>query len=197
MCWDARVASRTFRLVVVTNNRKVVAVTAIAKSFVKGLFFLALLYALFRYVGEFSERESVVLAMVAWIGYGLYERLNIPRVETVFTPFRVSFFPNWYELLLDFKLIKDKEDWKRLCEAEDKLPASQFRVFKQGFSFSVVQPPSDEGLMPGLTFWDNRKVFIGELELSEPIIEKEGDRWAFGRFGEKHEFFDCSAPRSN
>jgi hypothetical protein len=172
----------------------------LVKVLVRAILFAGLLYVLFRYVAEFSDRQSIVLAVVAWVGYGLYESLNLSRKSVdVFTPFCVSFFPNWYELLSDFKLIKDKEDWKQLCEAENKIPPSKFNVFKQGFSFTVIKPPSEEGLLPGLAFWNNQKVFLNELELSEPVIEEEGDELRFGRFGEKHKFFDhpsfASLPR--
>src|SRR6266851_3203895 len=163
---------------------------AIVKALAKSILFIALLYALFRYAGDFSDRESTVLAIVAWVGYGLYERLNLSRkTEDVFTPFCVSFFPNLYKLLSDLTLLKGEEDWKRLCEAANKRPASRFNVFKEGFSFTVIRPPSGEGLLPGLTFWNNRKVFLNELELNEPIIEEDGDGLRL-RFGEKHKFFD-------
>src|SRR5467141_684320 len=162
----------------------------IVKVLAKSILFIALLYALFRYAGDFSTSQSVVLTIVSLIGYGLYERLNLSRkTEDVFTPFCVSFFPNWYELLSDLTLIKGEEDWKRLCEAEEKIPPSKFNMFKQGFSFTVIKPPSEEGLLPGLAFWNNQKVFLNELELSEPVIEEEGDGLRL-RFGEKHKFFD-------
>ena len=162
---------------------------AIVKVLAKSILFIALLYALFRYAGDFSTSQSVVLTIVSWIGYGLYEKLNLSRKsEGVFTPFCVSFFPNWYELLSDLTLITGEEDWKRLCEAANKVPASRFNVFKQGFSFTVIKPPSEEGLLPGLAFWNNQKVFLNELELSEAIIE-EDDGLRF-RHGEKHNFFD-------
>ncbi|HET7107269.1 MAG TPA: hypothetical protein VFI38_10695 [Candidatus Acidoferrum sp.] len=162
----------------------------IVKALAKSVLFVAVLYALFRYAGDFSTSQSVVLTIVSWVGYGLYERLNLSRkAECVFTPFCVSFFPHWYELLSDLTLIKDEEDWKRLCESVNEVPASKFSVFKQGFSFTVIRPPSEQDLWPGLTFWNNEKVFLNELELSEPVIENEDDGMRFG-FGEKHKFFN-------
>jgi hypothetical protein len=162
----------------------------IVKAVGKSLLFFAALYALFRYAGDFSTSQSVVLTAVAWLGYGLYERLNLSRKpEDVFTPFCVSLFPNWYELLSDLKLIRGEEDWKRLCDVANKVPATKFNVFKQGFSFTVIKPPSEEGLLPGLTFWNNEKMFLNELELNQTIIEEEDERLRF-RHGEKHKFFD-------
>ncbi|MGA2301671.1 MAG: hypothetical protein ABSG77_13390 [Candidatus Acidiferrum sp.] len=162
----------------------------IVKALARSLLFVAVLYVLFRYAGDFSTSQSVVLTIVSWVGYGLYEKLNLSRkAEDVFTPFCVSFFPNWYELLSDLTLIKGEEDWQRLCEASNKIPATKFNVFKQGFSFTVIRPPSEQDLLPGLAFWNNEKVFLNELELSEPVIEEEGDGFRL-RLGEQHNFFD-------
>ena len=70
-----------------------------------------------------------------------------------------------------------------------KFQASKFNVFKQGFSFTVIKPPSSEGLLPGLTFWNNRKAFLNDLELSEPVIEEESDEWRVEDLV-RHKFFD-------
>jgi hypothetical protein len=119
----------------------------------KRLLLFATLYTLFRYAGDFSTSQSVVLTVVSWLGYGPYEELSLSRkTEDVFTPFSVSVYPNWYVLLLDFKLIRSEEDWGRLCDAADKLPASTFSVFRRGFLFTVIKPPSPESLPPGLAF---------------------------------------------
>jgi len=65
------------------------------KALANSLLLVAVLYVLFRYAGDFSTSQSVVLTVVSWVVYGLYEKLNLSRkVEDVFTPFCVSFFPN-------------------------------------------------------------------------------------------------------
>lgn len=172
----------------------------IVKALGNSLLFVALLYVFFRYAGEFSTRQSVVLTAVGWMGSRLYERLNLSRkTEDVFTPFRVSCIPNWYELLSDFKLIRGQDDWKRLCDAANKLPASTFSALRQGgFSFTVIRPPSSGSMPPGLAFWNNEKTFLNDLELEASVIEPEDERLQL-RHGEKHDFFDhpsfASLPR--
>jgi hypothetical protein len=171
----------------------------IIKALGKTLLFVAALYVFFRYAGDFSASQSAVLTAVAWLGYGLYEKLNLPsKAEDVFTPFCVSFYPKWYPLLLDFKLLSGKEDWKLLCDAENKIPETEFSVFRQGFSFTVIRPPSSEGLLPGLTFWNNHKTFLNDLELEAAIIERDEEDQPIGS-EKKHRFFDhpswASLPR--
>ncbi len=160
---------------------------AIAKALLKSLIFLALLVC-FRFLGDFSFQQSVVLGVAAWIAYGLYEKLNASRtVSNVFSPFCVSIYPNWYELLSDLTLMKTEDEWQQLCRAANERPEREYTVFRRGFTFTVIKPPADDGLLPGLTFWDNRKVFLAEVELSEPVIEVE-DNFSLPGRGEEHPF---------
>jgi len=162
---------------------------AIAKALLKSLIFLVLSYICFRYLGDFSSQQSAVLAVAASMGYGLYEKLNASRtVADVFSPFCASIYPNWYELLSDFKLINSEDEWDKLCNAANETPEREYTLFRRGFAFTVIKPPADDGLLPGLTFWHNRKVFLADLELSEPIIEIENEFHLPGR-GEEHPFF--------
>jgi|ERR1700722_18991497 len=158
------------------------------KALGKSLLFVAVLYAFFRYAGDFSTAQSVALTVVAWLGYGLYEKLRLShKTEDVFTPFCVSFFPKWYELLSDLKLIRQDDDWKRLTDTVAKIPKSTFSLYRQGFSFTVIRPPTSNGLLPGLAFWNNEKIFLNDLELEASIVETE-DKSIFRL--EKHELFD-------
>lgn len=165
-------------------------VKVLAKVLIKSFLFVAVLYACFRYLGDFSSQQSAVLAFVGWVGYGLYEKLNLShQVDNVFSPFCVSIFPNWYELLSDFRLIRSEEEWHRLCNATDEASTDSYSIFRRGFVFTVIRPPADEGLLPGLTFWDNRKTFLSEVELSGSIIEVR-DESAWRHRGEEHPFFE-------
>lgn len=144
---------------------------AIIKVLSKELAFLGAFYVCVRYLGDFPSRQSAVLTFLAWICYELYSKLSSSRrVESVFEPFSVSIYPNWYELLSDFKLIGGMEEWHRLREETEKLPPSEYSVFQSGFHFTVIRPPSD-GLLPGLTFWDNRRIFLSDVEFSESIVK--------------------------
>jgi hypothetical protein len=124
---------------------------AFIKVLAKELVFLAAFYAGVRYLGEFTLRQSIALTFIAWIGYELYAKLNASgRVGKGFEPFCVSIHPNWYELLSDFKLIGGMEEWHRLREEAERMPASEYNVFRSGFLFTVIGPPSENGLLPGL-----------------------------------------------
>ena len=53
--------------------------------------------------------------------------------------------------------------------------ASEYNVFRTGFLFTVIRPRSDEGLLPGLIYWNDRKVFLSEVELSVSIVPIEDE----------------------
>jgi hypothetical protein len=159
-------------------------VKALAKFFV----LMSILGVCFRYLGGFSDAQSAVLAVVGALGYGLYAEMNAQRgVEKAFSPFRVSICPNWYQLLSDFKLIGSKEEWHRLREEAAKLPTSEYSVFRSGITFTVIQRASDVPL-PGLTYWDNRKCFVTDLDFSEIIMPIESECPL--DLDEKHPFFN-------
>ena len=152
---------------------KVRRYVAIVKAIVKSLAILAALYAFSWYLGDFSARQSAVLALLGWIGYGLYSDLDVSRRgDKAFSPFCVSVQPNWYPMLTDFMLVKNKEDWQRVHEAIAKVPPADYSVYRSGFVFTVVAPPLGGGLPPGLAYWDNRKIFVTKVELSESISER-------------------------
>jgi hypothetical protein len=161
---------------------------AIVKAMAKLLAVVGALYVFFRYVGNFSSQQSAALAFVLTVGYELYNDLNaLRRASKAFEPFCVSIHPNWYELLSDFKLIGGMEEWHRLREEAGRVPASEYNVFRSGFLFTVMQPPSDQGLLPGLTYWNNHKMFLSDVELSASIVEMK-DESVLPRLEEEHPF---------
>jgi len=48
---------------------------------------------------------------------------------------------------------------------------------------------TDEGLLPGLTYWNNRKVFLSEVELSESIVAIKDNSLLPRLEEEEHPFF--------
>jgi hypothetical protein len=142
-------------------------------AIVKAVAILAALYVSFWYRAVFSARQSAVLALLGWIGYGLYSDLDVSRRgNKAFSPFCVSVQPNWYPLLTDFKVVRNEENWQRLHKAIAKVPPADYSLFRSGFVFTVIAPPSGGGLPPGLAYWDNRKIFVTKVELSESISER-------------------------
>ncbi len=49
---------------------------SIAKALAKSLGILAGLYLFFRHVGDFPSRQSGAIALLGWLGYGLYNELK-------------------------------------------------------------------------------------------------------------------------
>ncbi len=185
---------------------------ALTKMFLAELVLVVTVYASFRFLGGFSFRKSAVLTFAAWIVYAVVYRealamkkarhaeRSIPalvtrrRIEKVFSPFRVSIQPNWYELLSDFKLIRSVEDWHRAFAEAGKLQALEDHIFRRGLNFTVIRPPSDNGLEPGLVFWDDRKLFLShDAELREVLIRDNSVPSVKEILG-KHPIFDH--PRS-
>lgn len=136
---------------------------------------VGILYACFHYAGDFSFRQSVTLIAVTFLlRYIILENLQASRRTSTFSPYCVSVHPNWYKLLSDFKLIRSEEEWERLRDREPPTFKDDFlnyEVFRSGFTFTVIRPPSDPDCLevPGLTYWDNRKTFLTDVRLFEPI----------------------------
>jgi hypothetical protein len=164
-------------------------VKAFAKTLLKNLTFLAGIYVCFRYLGDFTSRQSAVLTITAWVGYRLFEKLkNLHTAADAFSPFSACIRPDWHKLLSDFKLIRTEDEWRKLCEAVNKMPGSEYTALRHGFTFTVIKPPGEDGFLPGLTFWGNRKVFLTEVEFSEPVMPIETD-WSAILEKKEHPFF--------
>src|ERR1051326_5215484 len=165
----------------------------LAKVLLRAIVLLTVLYVGFRYLGDFSPQQSSALSVMTWLLYGLYENLKAKfevsqAVQNVFSPFRVSIYPNWYELLSDFKLIRSKEEWNRLDEtAEAQSKTSDYVFYRKGVSFTVLKPMTENSQPPGLMYSDNLKFFLNEADLSESIMPIDDD---LGRYGQAHPLFN-------
>jgi hypothetical protein len=148
--------------------RSLMATTkALAKSFA----ILAALYLSLHHLADFSEKQSIALAFIAWAGYELYESLRASsRVTDNFSPFFVFVSPHWYELLRDYKLVQSHEEWQQIVKSRDSAPPNEYNVLRSGILFSVLQPRSD-AYLPALIYWDSRRRFVSEVEFEEQIEE--------------------------
>src|SRR6266436_6120787 len=163
-------------------------VKVLFKSLVKTAVLLTVLYAFFKYIGDFSLGQSIALTAICFIGYELFLYLKARQVQNVFTPYSVTIFPKWYPLLLDSKLIHSTEEYKKLYAA---CGAKTENIMHRGYWFTVVQPPNDSGLMPGLIFWNNRNIFLSELDFCESIMGIESEIPMGHK--ERHPFLDHPA----
>ena len=160
-----------------------------AKNLALGALAFVGLALFFRYAGNFSQRQSLVLALVLILAaeqlHGVTKLLlNKPH----FTPFRVYVEPQWNPLLSDLKLLKGGDEWERFNDAFHGPPALGYKTCR-GFLFTVIGQQSDVEL-PGLTYLDDHKKFVSELKFSESVIVKEDDM-GFSEPEEKHPFFNC------
>jgi hypothetical protein len=150
------------------------------KAVAKALLIGAALFCSFQYLAEFSPKQTWVLTIVAWLGYGLYESLRVSsRLTEGFTPFFVSVRPNWYELLRDYKIVqtdeesfwrKTDEQWHQLQNKSEGTSTPKYSALRSDIFFTVLQPRHD-AYLPGLIYWDSRQRFVNEVEFEERIEE--------------------------
>jgi hypothetical protein len=110
------------------------------KRFIKWLALFVLLFALFRYLAFFSDRQSLLMAFIL---VGLYERLSelAKQKQVPFVPYSLFIRPNYHTILIDFGLLKDaKDNWAELWDAIRKLPKKPWNIWETGLSISFVTP---------------------------------------------------------
>ena len=114
--------------------------------------YFAIAYLLLRYF-DFSDRQRFGLIVFGWLlGRVLYDAATDPETRSEnFVPFEITVEPNWKELLLDYKLISSDEDLQKFVAQTSELPEDDLRLFRQGFSFTV--------LTPNLIYFNDRRVF--------------------------------------
>jgi len=160
-----------------------------AKNLALGALAFVGLALFFRYAGNFSQQQSLVLALAAMFAVeGLGGVWKLLRNKPHLTPFRVYVEPQWGPLLSDLKLLKGEDEWERFNDAFQGSSESAYKTCG-GILFTVIGRQPDFEL-PGLTYWDDHKVFVNELEFSGSVIVKEDDM-GFSRPKGKHPFFNC------
>ena len=138
----------------------------------------------------FPPKQAVILSAIFFIiGFGIGYVLNYSKTlkaaqrQQSFLPYNVLVQPNWPNLLLDFKLIKDAEKFREL--------------YKKGLEdapirFTVLRPWLDVK-RPGLIYWDSRKCFVTKMDFYEriegiefeiPGLEAFGSKWSPGVYFE-------------
>ncbi len=127
------------------------------KDISKVLACVALFLLLFFVVGFSFDRSfglGVLLALFLF-----WRALKPPHFE----PYWVSIQPNWYQLLLDYGLIKDLEEWQQMASRLEHFPAWDYNVLRDGIRFTVLKPD--------LIYRDDRKNFSRYVKFEENIPE--------------------------
>lgn len=84
---------------------------------------------------------------------------------------------NWYDLLLDFKLISKPEEWHTLRESFETLPSTEYRVLRNGFCFTIVNQSED--FERTLIYANHHQAFVSEVDFQAELdgvrAEPEGE----------------------
>jgi hypothetical protein len=153
------------------------------------------LYLILAYLADLPMRQSIVLALVL---APLARKIASPTPKPAarFRPYRVSVSPDWYQLLTDFHLIDNPEEWgvhdriARTCPPKflEALPANEYRVLRDGIFFTVLQQ-SEDFQEPGLIYWNglhvfkSKPVFRGTMEpitKADFFVATSGDGYNLG-----------------
>lgn len=119
-------------------------------------------------------RQSIVLALLmASLARGIEKVAAKPARR--FSPYCVRVYPNWYELVTDFKLIAKPEEWDAIQQSIEELPSTEYCVLRNGICFTIVHQSED--FARALIYSDNHRVFVSEVDFEEdmePIkVERE------------------------
>ncbi len=124
----------------------------------------AILFFLLFYLAAFPPRQSIALALlVAWLFRAVTHAGSKPPAR--FRPYWVRATPNWLQILSDYKLLANQEEWVALQSAMEKLSDSENSEAVQGFLYTVVQHSSDGERM--LLYLDRRNGFKSEVNFVE------------------------------
>jgi len=128
--------------------------------------FYAILWAGFRYWLEFTNPQSIVLAILfGSCYYGFKELRKKTEKADDFIPYRVSInIHNQRDLLLKFNLVKTDEDWNQLVEIDEN------SFLRRGLNFTVLSL-TKEGL-PHLIWWEDHKIFQAGIPSFEEAIQE-------------------------
>src|SRR5271167_1969660 len=139
---------------------------ALTKPFLYLLISAVVLYLVFIYLAQMSQRQSVVLAILfAFLLDGAIHAAPKPTLK--FTPYWLRILPKWREILTDFKLMPSPEEWKAVQESCGSANSREFSVFCDALRFSVLRPLSQTE--ESLIYLNSYKTFIGEVDLLEDL----------------------------
>ena len=133
----------------------------VAYLFAAGFFFLILVY-----FADFPMRQGFILVLM-WASLTRAVELLARRPAGRFSPYYVRVDPNWYDLLMDFKLTSKPEDWQAIRKSFEESPSTEYRVLRNGICFTVVHQSED--FERTLIYLDNHQTFVSEVDLQEEL----------------------------
>jgi hypothetical protein len=107
-------------------------------NFLKRVIVLVVVFCALRYLGDFPEKQSIVLAVIVML---LYREVIPLSDQPKFVPYRVFVRPDVHAIVTDLELVKGTEEsWAELRAEIEKLPKQPCDVWSSGFSFSFITP---------------------------------------------------------
>ncbi len=135
------------------------------------------LWIVLLFIGGLPLRQGIVLGLsMALIAVPTELVGNIVRPPTRFTPFYVRLQPNWYQILSDFKILRNVEEWHSVLKSVKRFPSSRYCVVRNCIFFTVLQV-AEEFRHP-LIFWNGEGAFTTDLTFQrelEPILLSRKD----------------------
>jgi len=106
-------------------------------SAVKTIVLMVALFCLLSFLGGFSNKQSVVLAILLFVAYS---RSALSTTVPKFVPFNVFVTPNLYNILQDFELVKPTEEgWAEIRAGVETLSKEHWNIWhNRGFSVSFI-----------------------------------------------------------
>lgn len=156
----------------------------------------AIVFVCLLYLGRFSIRESIVLAVI-FAGYASAAHTFGAKPTRRFSPFRVRIYPYWWRILVDFRVVSGDEEWDKIRHLTEQFPKTEYHILRDGLCFTVVQESEDARR---IIYSDNRHAFKSIMESEEelnpirvtPISKRESateqpksDIRFFMRYGQK------------
>jgi hypothetical protein len=96
-----------------------------------------LLFGALLYLGDFSGRQSAVLATIG----GLIWLFVLTAEKPPFVPYSLSIEPKFRQIVRDFELAADSDEaWANVCAQMEKAPQAPWNIWYSGFGVSVIAP---------------------------------------------------------
>ena len=105
----------------------------------------------------------------------LVEGMNNP--PTRFIPYYVQVLPHWYQILKDFSIVRNVEEWRILYNIAEQSLSDDNRVMSDGLFFTILQDSGDS--RHKLVFWNHAQAFTGQVdskrEVYPPVLSREDE----------------------
>jgi hypothetical protein len=108
----------------------------------------------------FQMKQSIVLALIlTWIGSSIGSAA--PKETVRFSPHFVRVRPKWYQILMDYKILKSDE-WEDFQERMDAAKLPEDHIFRAGVHFTVVHQSADGECL--LVYRGPSLGFVGKID---------------------------------